>query len=159
MMDHPEDLKLNRIHLWTDEKKSHKRSCTGLFIWLETWVGLTLIWDVPPSCPAAQVCQFPISPGEEGRGLNSQNQSQSNRGSPGDVSPCRSPINHPILKQLTPHLHRWLINLDKKQRVGCLDNFWLEVMLCLIGETFDDHRDELYKNRSSWKIGSRILHS
>ena len=34
---------------------------------------------------------------------------------------------------------RWLINLDKKQRVGCLDNFWLEVMLCLIGETFDDH--------------------
>ena len=23
--------------------------------------------------------------------------------------------------------------------MGCLDNFWLEVMLCLIGETFDDH--------------------
>ena len=22
--------------------------------------------------------------------------------------------------------------------MGCLDNFWLEVMLCLIGETFDD---------------------
>lgn len=34
---------------------------------------------------------------------------------------------------------RWLINLDKKQRASCLDNFWLEVMLCLIGETFDDH--------------------
>jgi translation initiation factor 4E len=33
---------------------------------------------------------------------------------------------------------RWLINLDKKQRISCLDNFWLEVMLCLIGETFDD---------------------
>jgi len=32
---------------------------------------------------------------------------------------------------------RWLINLDKKQRGSCLDNFWLEVMLCLIGETFD----------------------
>jgi len=32
---------------------------------------------------------------------------------------------------------RWLINLDKKQRSSCLDNFWLEVMLCLIGETFD----------------------
>jgi translation initiation factor 4E len=29
---------------------------------------------------------------------------------------------------------RWLINLDKKQRFNCLDNFWLEVMLCLIGE-------------------------
>jgi len=34
---------------------------------------------------------------------------------------------------------RWLINLDKKQRISCLDAFWLEVMLCLIGETFDDH--------------------
>jgi len=32
---------------------------------------------------------------------------------------------------------RWLINLDKKQRSSCLDNFWLEVMLCLIGESFD----------------------
>ena len=29
---------------------------------------------------------------------------------------------------------RWLINLDKKQRISCLDNFWLEVMLCLIGK-------------------------
>ena len=28
---------------------------------------------------------------------------------------------------------RWLINLDKKQRVACLDYFWLEIMLCLIG--------------------------
>lgn len=33
---------------------------------------------------------------------------------------------------------RWLINLDKKQRNTCLDNFWLEVMLCLIGESFED---------------------
>jgi hypothetical protein len=33
---------------------------------------------------------------------------------------------------------RWLINLDKKQRTTCLDNFWLEVMLCLIGESFED---------------------
>lgn len=33
---------------------------------------------------------------------------------------------------------RWVINLDKKQRINCLDNFWLEVMLCLIGETFGD---------------------
>jgi len=32
---------------------------------------------------------------------------------------------------------RWLINLDKKQRGTCLDNFWLEVVLCLIGETFE----------------------
>jgi len=34
---------------------------------------------------------------------------------------------------------RWLINLDKKQRFHSLDNFWLEVMLCLIGEAFGDH--------------------
>ncbi len=34
---------------------------------------------------------------------------------------------------------RWLINLDKKQRAMKLDNFWLEVMLCLIGEAFGDH--------------------
>ncbi len=34
---------------------------------------------------------------------------------------------------------RWLINLDKKQRNMNLDNFWLEVMLCLIGEAFGDH--------------------
>ena len=33
---------------------------------------------------------------------------------------------------------RWLINLDKKQRMTCLDNFWLEVMLCLIGESFEE---------------------
>jgi len=32
---------------------------------------------------------------------------------------------------------RWLINLDKKQRSTCLDDFWLEVMLCLIGDTFN----------------------
>jgi len=37
------------------------------------------------------------------------------------------------------HGGRWLINLDKKQRMNSLDNFWLEVMLCLIGESFDDH--------------------
>ena len=37
---------------------------------------------------------------------------------------------------------RWLINLDKKQRISCLDNFWLEVMLCLIGE--ENKKDLLY---------------
>ena len=26
---------------------------------------------------------------------------------------------------------RWLINLDKKQRASCLDNFWLEVVSML----------------------------
>ena len=34
---------------------------------------------------------------------------------------------------------RWVINLNKSQRSTSLDNFWLEVMLCLIGEAFDEH--------------------
>lgn len=34
---------------------------------------------------------------------------------------------------------RWVIQLEKKFRQSCLDNYWLEVMLCLIGEAFDDH--------------------
>ncbi len=34
---------------------------------------------------------------------------------------------------------RWLITVDKWQRNLDLDNFWLEVMLCLIGEAFGDH--------------------
>ncbi len=36
---------------------------------------------------------------------------------------------------------RWLINLDKRQRNSCLDNFWLEVMLCLIGEHEGEKRE------------------
>ncbi|KAI0216521.1 Eukaryotic translation initiation factor 4E [Lamellibrachia satsuma] len=32
---------------------------------------------------------------------------------------------------------RWLINLDKRQRNTELDRFWLETLLCLIGEAFD----------------------
>jgi translation initiation factor 4E len=28
---------------------------------------------------------------------------------------------------------RWLMNLDKKHRTIYLDNFWLEILLCLIG--------------------------
>lgn len=45
---------------------------------------------------------------------------------------------------------RWLINLDKKQRMTCLDNFWLEVMLCLIGESFED--DSQLVSRHFWKL-------
>jgi translation initiation factor 4E len=33
---------------------------------------------------------------------------------------------------------RWLINLNKQQRHSDLDNFWLETLLCLIGEAFDE---------------------
>ena len=47
---------------------------------------------------------------------------------------------------------RWLINLDKKQRQNCLDQFWLEVMLCLIGESFDDHSQYVSCMSSSTSI-------
>ncbi|XP_064117011.1 eukaryotic translation initiation factor 4E-like isoform X2 [Macrobrachium nipponense] len=38
---------------------------------------------------------------------------------------------------------RWLINLNKQQRSTELDNFWMEVLLLLIGEAFEDHSDEV----------------
>jgi len=37
---------------------------------------------------------------------------------------------------------RWLINLDRKQR-HLLDAKWLEVLLCLIGEAFDEDGDDI----------------
>jgi len=36
---------------------------------------------------------------------------------------------------------RWLINLDKKQRANDLDRFWLDIILCLIGEAFENSED------------------
>jgi translation initiation factor 4E len=38
---------------------------------------------------------------------------------------------------------RWLINLNKTQRQTHLDDFWLETLLCLIGEGFDEHSDDI----------------
>lgn len=38
---------------------------------------------------------------------------------------------------------RWLINLNKQQRHSDLDNFWLETLLCLIGEAFDEQSDDI----------------
>ncbi|KYN36548.1 Eukaryotic translation initiation factor 4E [Trachymyrmex septentrionalis] len=38
---------------------------------------------------------------------------------------------------------RWLINLDKKQRTTDLDNFWLEILLCMIGEAFNEYSDDI----------------
>ncbi|KAL1131773.1 hypothetical protein AAG570_011386 [Ranatra chinensis] len=38
---------------------------------------------------------------------------------------------------------RWLINLDRKQRENDLDNIWLEILLCMIGEAFEEHSDEV----------------
>ena len=53
---------------------------------------------------------------------------------------------------------RWVINLNKSQRSTSLDNFWLEVMLCLIGEAFDEHSRYVRKKKlrfyvkSIWRI-------
>ncbi|KAL3876015.1 hypothetical protein ACJMK2_033904 [Sinanodonta woodiana] len=38
---------------------------------------------------------------------------------------------------------RWLISLNKNQRATELDNFWLETLLCLIGEAFDELSDDV----------------
>jgi len=38
---------------------------------------------------------------------------------------------------------RWIINLDKKQRAADLDNFWLEILLCMIGEAFNEYSDDI----------------
>ncbi|XP_027018095.1 eukaryotic translation initiation factor 4E-1A isoform X5 [Tachysurus fulvidraco] len=38
---------------------------------------------------------------------------------------------------------RWLITLTKQQRRADLDRFWLETLLCLVGEAFDDHSDDV----------------
>lgn len=41
------------------------------------------------------------------------------------------------------HGGRWLVNLDKRKRGVELDRFWLETVLCLIGESFDECSDEI----------------
>jgi len=38
---------------------------------------------------------------------------------------------------------QWLITLNKQQRRSDLDVFWLETLLCLIGESFDDYSDDV----------------
>ena len=38
---------------------------------------------------------------------------------------------------------RQLITLKKQQRWSDLDCFWLETLLCLIGESFDDYSDDV----------------
>jgi len=38
---------------------------------------------------------------------------------------------------------RWVLPLDKRSRNQCLDTSWLEVLLCLIGEAFDDDGDDI----------------
>lgn len=38
---------------------------------------------------------------------------------------------------------RWLINLDKKQRNTDLDGCWLEILLCMIGEGFNEYSEDI----------------
>lgn len=38
---------------------------------------------------------------------------------------------------------RWVINMDKRRRAHELDRLWLETLLCLIGEAFEDLGDEI----------------
>ncbi|XP_074516228.1 eukaryotic translation initiation factor 4eb isoform X2 [Sebastes fasciatus] len=38
---------------------------------------------------------------------------------------------------------RWLLTLNKQQRRLDLDRFWLETLLCLVGEAFDDYSDQV----------------
>nr|XP_033783217.1 eukaryotic translation initiation factor 4E type 1B isoform X1 [Geotrypetes seraphini] len=38
---------------------------------------------------------------------------------------------------------RWLIALAKQQRRTDLDHFWLETLMCLIGEAFDEYSDDV----------------
>ncbi|KAH7961131.1 eukaryotic translation initiation factor 4E-1A [Rhipicephalus sanguineus] len=38
---------------------------------------------------------------------------------------------------------RWLFNLSKSQRTTDLDYYWLEILLCLIGEGFGEYSDDV----------------
>jgi len=38
---------------------------------------------------------------------------------------------------------RWLINLDKRMHYLSLDTYWLDMLLCIIGEAFFDETDEI----------------
>ncbi|KAL5017890.1 hypothetical protein ScPMuIL_003612 [Solemya velum] len=38
---------------------------------------------------------------------------------------------------------RWLINFDKQKRMSQLDKYWLETLLCLIGEAFEELSDDI----------------
>ncbi|XP_012514931.1 PREDICTED: eukaryotic translation initiation factor 4E type 1B [Propithecus coquereli] len=38
---------------------------------------------------------------------------------------------------------RWLVSLAKQQRHSELDQLWLETLLCLIGESFEEHSSEV----------------
>uniref|UniRef100_F6VMH3 Eukaryotic translation initiation factor 4E family member 1B n=1 Tax=Monodelphis domestica TaxID=13616 RepID=F6VMH3_MONDO len=41
------------------------------------------------------------------------------------------------------HGGRWLVSLAKQQRQSNLDRLWLETLLCLIGEAFEEYSEEV----------------
>lgn len=55
------------------------------------------------------------------------------------------------------HGGKWAITMDKKQRTNDLDRFWLDTLLCLIGEAFENSDDvcgAVVNVRAKWdKIG------
>uniref|UniRef100_A0A0A9YM05 eIF-4F 25 kDa subunit n=1 Tax=Lygus hesperus TaxID=30085 RepID=A0A0A9YM05_LYGHE len=38
---------------------------------------------------------------------------------------------------------RWMINVDKKTTTPGLDKYWLELVMCMIGECFTDHNENV----------------
>ena len=38
---------------------------------------------------------------------------------------------------------RWLSSLDRKQRNSDLDHLWLEIILCMIGEGFNQYSNDI----------------
>lgn len=38
---------------------------------------------------------------------------------------------------------RWLIQVDKNRRNELLDHYWLELLMAVIGEQFDDHGEQI----------------
>ena len=48
---------------------------------------------------------------------------------------------------------RWLVSLDKKQRLQALDKFWLNMMMALIGENFGT---ENYKAGDAPKVNKNV---
>jgi len=38
---------------------------------------------------------------------------------------------------------RWLLNINKQQRTTDLNSYWLEILLCMIGEAFDECSEDI----------------
>lgn len=38
---------------------------------------------------------------------------------------------------------RWLVVVDKQKRTQLLDHYWLELLMAMIGEQFEEHSDQI----------------